>query len=78
MSNFTWNQFPIKILVIVSLLTPIMDNTYLNVDMCKFESLQKDESRAQLTDSSKHAEKLVLLSVLFAVCSMNKILEKWR
>jgi len=25
----------------------------LNVDMCKFESLQKDESTAQSTDSSK-------------------------
>jgi len=26
---------------------------YLNKDMCKFESSQKDESRWQLTDSSK-------------------------
>jgi len=25
----------------------------LNIDMCKFESVQKDESRAQLTDSPK-------------------------
>ena len=28
-------------------------NTYLNRDMCKLESSQKDESRWQSTDSSK-------------------------
>jgi len=27
------------------LLTPIVVSTYLNKDMCKFESSQKDESR---------------------------------
>jgi len=26
------------------LLAPIVESTYLNVDMCKFESSQKDES----------------------------------
>ena len=35
------------------LLTPIVESTYLNRDMCKFESSQKDESRWQSTDSSK-------------------------
>ena len=30
-----------------------MESTYLNRDMCKFESWQKDESRWQSTDSSK-------------------------
>jgi len=30
-----------------------MENTYLNKDMCKFESLQKGESRWQSTDFSK-------------------------
>ena len=30
MANFTWNRFPIKNLLIDSLLTPIVDNTYLN------------------------------------------------
>ena len=53
MRNFTWNRFPIKILLIDSLLTPIAKSTYLNRDMCKFESSQKDESRWQSTDSSK-------------------------
>ena len=53
MRNFTWNRFPIKILLIDSLLTPIVESTYLNRDMCKFESSQKDESRWQSTDSSK-------------------------
>jgi len=53
MRNFTWNRFPIKNLLIDSLLTPIAWNTYLNRGMCKFESSQRDESRWQLTDSSK-------------------------
>ena len=53
MRNFTWNRFPIKNLLIDSLLTSIVENTYLNRDMCKFESSQKDESRWQSTDSSK-------------------------
>ena len=30
-----------------------MESTYLNREMCKFESSQKDESRWQSTDSSK-------------------------
>jgi len=47
------NRFPIKNLLINSLLTPIMESTYLNRDMCKFETSQKDESRWQSTDSSK-------------------------
>ena len=33
--------------------TPIVESTYLNRDMCKFELSQKDESRWQSTDSSK-------------------------
>jgi len=40
-------------LLIDSLLTPIVESTYLNRDMFKFESSQKDESRWQSTDSSK-------------------------
>jgi len=44
---------PIKNLLIDSLLTPIVESIYLNRDMCKFESSQKDESRWQSTDSSK-------------------------
>ena len=53
MRNFTWNRFPIKNLLIDSLLTPIVESTYLNRDMCTFESSQKDKSRWQSTDSSK-------------------------
>ena len=53
MRNFTWNRFPIKSLLIDSLFTPIVESAYLNRDMCKFEPLQKDESRWQSTDSSK-------------------------
>jgi len=46
-------RFSIKNLLIDSLLTPIVESTYLNRDMCKFESSQKDESRWQSTDYSK-------------------------
>jgi len=53
MRNFTWNRFPIKNLLIDSLLTPIVESTYWNRDMRKFESSRKDESRWQSTDSSK-------------------------
>jgi len=53
MRNFTWKRFPIKNLLIDSLLTPSVESTYLNRYMCKFESSQKDESRWQSTDSSK-------------------------
>jgi len=53
MRKFTWNRFPIKKLLIDSLLTPIVESTHLNRDMCKFESSQKDERRWQSTDSSK-------------------------
>ena len=53
MRNFTWNRFPSKLLLIDSLLSPIVESTYLNRDMWKFESSQKDESRWQSTDSSK-------------------------
>ena len=31
MPNFTWNRFPIKNLLIDSLLTPIVESTYLNI-----------------------------------------------
>jgi len=53
MRNFTWNRFPIKNLLIDSLLIPIVVNTHLNIDMCKFELSQKDESGWQSTDSLK-------------------------
>jgi len=31
--------------------------TYVNTDMCKFESSQKDESRTKSSDSSKACSK---------------------
>jgi len=46
-------DFLFKNLLIDSLLTRIVESTYLNRHMCKFESSQKDESRWQLIDSSK-------------------------
>ena len=52
------NRFHVKLRIlsplnIDALLTPIVESTYLNRDMCKFESSQKDESRWQSTDCSK-------------------------
>ena len=35
-----------------SLLLSLAERSYLNTDMCKFESLQKDERRGQSADSS--------------------------
>jgi len=40
------------------LLIPIVESTYLNLNMPKFESSQKGESRAQSADSSKVYRKL--------------------
>ena len=45
------NRFHVKLrILIVEVhtwieITPIVESTYLNRDMCKFESSQKDESR---------------------------------
>ena len=74
MRNFTWNRFPIENLLIESLLTPIVQSTYLNRDMCEFESSQKDESRWHSTDSSKayrntSAFKLIWLSNMEHPCT---------
>ena len=52
MCNFTSTKFSIRNLPINSLLTPIVKNTYLNIDMHKFESLQNGESRAPSADPS--------------------------
>jgi len=60
-------------LLIDSLLTPIVESTYLNRDMCKFESSQKDESGWQSTDSSKayrntNALSVSITALLFSFC----------
>ena len=47
------SRFPIKSLLIDSVLTAIVESTYLNTDMRKFASPQKHESRTQSADSSK-------------------------
>ena len=51
-------------MLIDALLTPIVDSTYLNIDMWNFESSLKDESRAQSTDSSKVYRNLLLLTIV--------------
>jgi len=62
MRNFTWNRFPIKNLLIDSLLTPIVKTTYLNKDMCKFGSSQKSKPDGRRLFPRKHTETLVFLS----------------
>jgi len=42
-----------------------VETSYLNTDMCKFESSQKEESRAKSADSSKHHSKFITFSPLF-------------
>jgi len=51
-----------------SLLTPIVESTYLNRDMCKFEPLQKDESRWHSTDSLKAYRSTSAFSVITDLC----------
>jgi len=46
-------SFLLKNLPLVPLLISHVGSSYLNTDVCKFESLQKGESRAQSVDSSK-------------------------
>jgi len=53
MRSVTRNRLPIKIFQIDSLLVPHVESSYMNIDMCKSESSQKNESRAQSADSSQ-------------------------
>ena len=53
-----WNKQGIKIFFIDSLLITPVEWSYLNTDMHKFETSQKEESRAQSADSSKAYRKL--------------------
>jgi len=57
-----------------SLLTPIVESTYLNRDMCKFESSPKGESRWQSTDSSKAYRNTRAFEYLSAIVDVIKFL----
>jgi len=65
-------SIPIKHLVIHSLLTQIVESTYLNINMCKFESSQNYESRAQSVDSSKACRKPSAFNC-YCICSISLI-----
>ena len=71
MRSFAWNRFPIQTFQIHSLLILNVKSSCLNTDMCKFESSQKGESRAQSADSSKDWSKprdfIVVLRVFFSL-----------
>ena len=78
MRNFTWKRFPIKNLLIDSVLTPIVESTYLNRDTCKFESSQKDESRWQSTDFSKAYRNTSAFKCAYLQCNTIKIAaQRW-
>jgi len=48
------------------MLTPIVESTYLNTDMCKFESSQKKtKADGSRLIPRKHTETIVLLSTAF-------------
>jgi len=77
MRNFTWNRLPIKNVLIDSLLTPIVESTHLNIDMCMFESSQKDKSRAQSADSSRAYRKPSAFNCYITSMMFCDIRKKW-
>jgi len=56
--NVVWNWSLLKKIVNRFNSVAFVEISYLNADMCKFESLQKEDSRAQSADSSKAYNKL--------------------
>ena len=72
MHNFMWNRFPIKNLLIDSLLTPIMESTYLHRDMCaSLNHRKKTKADGSRLIPWNHTETLVLLSAQFCVTNSN-------
>jgi len=62
----TWNRYSVKrICAIDSLFVTLVDTSYWQSDMCKFESSQKHESRDQSADSFKGCSKTRTLVVSF-------------
>ena len=58
-------SIPVKSLPIDSLPTSMVESSYLNKDMCKFESSQKDENRGQSDDCSKTHRKHIFFKLCF-------------
>ena len=56
--SVTWNRFRIKKIAYELKPPTYVETSYLNIDICKIESLQTDEGRAQSADSSKAYSKL--------------------
>ena len=74
MYSFTWNRFPIfKNIAIDSLLAFNVESTYLNTDISKFESSQKDESRAMSADSLKAYWKPKAINYRKDMCSFKNM-----
>jgi len=51
--SIMWNQYPIKKITNGFKPLTFVETGCLNVGMCKFESSQKDESKAQSAEPSK-------------------------
>jgi len=64
MRSFNWNRFPTKNVQVDHLLNTIVESTHLNINMCKFESSPKDESRLLSADSSKAYRKRSAIACL--------------
>jgi len=67
MHKFARNRFSIENLPIDSLFTPIVESTYVNINMCKFESSQKDGKEHSRVIPQKHAESLELLTMYISM-----------
>ena len=63
MRNFTWNRFPIKNLLIDSLLTPIVESTYFEI-CASLNHRKETKADGSRLIPRKHTETLVLLSVV--------------
>jgi len=51
----------------------MVEGTYLNTDMCKCESSQNDESRAQSADSSKAYRNHSAFKLILTVVLLNRL-----
>jgi len=70
MRNFAWNRFPIKNLLIDSLLTPIVESTvHTWIEICaSLNHRKKTKADGSRLIPGKHTETLMLLSIVQEVC----------
>jgi len=67
---FSWNRFPIKKIYWLIWLRQLCETDYLDINMCKSESSQSFENRAQSADSSKACSKPIAFNGCISLCSL--------